>query len=51
MRIIIYFNMTPAEFFAPTALKDTEYGRLCERLYGLSDEQLRKVNAFLDIIE
>ena len=51
MRIILYFNMTPAEFFAPTALKDTEYAKLCERLYGLSDEQLRKVNAFLDIIE
>ena len=51
MRISIYFNMTPAEFFAPTALKDTEYAKLCERLYGLSDEQLRKVNAFLDIIE
>jgi hypothetical protein len=51
MRIIVYFNITPAEFFAPTALKYTEYAKLCERLYGLSDEQLRKVNAFLDIIE
>jgi transcriptional regulator with XRE-family HTH domain len=51
MRIILYFNMTPAEFFAPTAPGDTEYAKLCERLYGLSDEQLRKVNALLDIIE
>ena len=51
MRIILYFNMTPAEFFAPTAPGDTEYAKLCERLYSLSDEQLRKVNALLDIIE
>ena len=51
MRIILYFNMTPAEFFAPTAPGDTEYAKLCERLYSLSDVQLRKVNALLDIIE
>ena len=51
MRIIQYFNMTPAEFFAPTAPNDTEYAMLCDRLHNLSDAQLHKVNMFLDMIE
>ena len=51
MRIIQYFNMTPAEFFAPTAPNDTECAKLCERLQSLDETQLRKVNMFLYMIE
>ena len=51
MRIIQYFDMTPAEFFAPTAPNDTQYAKLCERLQGLDEAQLCKVNMFLDMIE
>ncbi len=45
--IIDYFNMSPSEFFAPLEDKDTLYARLCERLRGLDDTDLEKVNIFL----
>lgn len=48
--IISYFDMTPAEFFAPMESKDTPYAKTCARLRDMSDEDLKKVNTFLDMI-
>lgn len=48
--IIAYFEMTPAEFFAPTEDRNTPYHRLCERLRALTDEDIEKVNTFVDWI-
>lgn len=48
--IIAYFEMTPAEFFAPMENKDTPYRRLCERLSALTEEEIEKVNTFVDWI-
>lgn len=45
--IIAYFNMTPSEFFAPLDDKDTPYSKLCEKLRGLDDADLEKVDTFL----
>lgn len=49
--IIAYFEMTPAEFFAPLDNKDTPYHRLCARLHDLSDEEIEKINTFVDWIQ
>lgn len=48
--IIAYFEMTPAEFFAPLENKDTLYNRLCERLRKLDAASLEKVDTFVDWI-
>lgn len=48
--IIAYFDMTPAEFFAPTENHDTQCHQLCERLRELAPEDLEKVDLFLDWI-
>ena len=48
--IIAYFEMTPAEFFAPLDNKDTPYHRLCEKLRNLTPEEIEKVNTFVDWI-
>lgn len=48
--IISYFNMTPAEFFAPLESEDTPYRAICNRLSSLSDSDLEKVNTFIDWI-
>lgn len=49
--IIAYFNMTPAEFFAPMEDSDTPFHRLCAKLRKLDDEGLKKVDTFVDWIE
>ncbi len=49
--IISYFNMTPAEFFAPMEDEETLYHKLCEKLRTLSDDDLEKVNIFIRWIE
>lgn len=49
--IISYFNMTPAEFFAPLEDAETPYNELCEKLRTLSDEDLEKVSTFVSWIE
>lgn len=49
--IIAYFNMTPAEFFAPMENDETPYHKLCEKLRSLSDDDLEKVNTFVEWIE
>lgn len=48
--IIAYFNMTPAEFFAPLEAEKSPYNNICERLRTLSDTDLQKVQTFLDWI-
>ena len=50
LNIIAYFNMTPADFFAPLGQANTPYHALCNRLSNLSDVELEKVNTFLDLI-
>lgn len=48
--IISYFGITPSEFFAPLDSEDTPYAKTCARLRSMSDEDLRKVNTFIDMI-
>lgn len=48
--IILYFNMTPAEFFSPLDSQNTPYQIVCNRLRSLSDADLEKVQTFLDWI-
>lgn len=50
-RIMQYFEMTPAEFFAPTSNCDSDYAKLCEHLCSLTPEQLQKVNTFIEMIK
>ena len=49
--IMAYFNMTPAEFFAPTEDKLTTYFHLCAQLRTLNEENLKKVQTFIGWIE
>lgn len=48
--IIDYFNLTPAEFFAPLDSVDTPYKSICDRLHTLDDADLEKVSLFLNWI-
>lgn len=48
--IISYFNMTPAEFFAPMENEETVYHQLCEKLHTMNDEDLQKVSLFIEWI-
>ncbi len=49
--MISYFQMDPAEFFAPLADSASPYGKLCARLRGADTATLEKVEKFLDLIE
>lgn len=49
--IISYFNMTPAEFFAPMDDTETPYRELCEKLRTMSEKDLEKVSTFIEWIE
>ena len=48
--IIAYFDMTPADFFAPLQEDESLYHKLCEQLRSLSDDDLKKVATFIDWI-
>lgn len=48
--IISYFEMTPADFFAPLSTENTPYSTICERLGALDNADLEKVSTFLDWI-
>ena len=48
--IIMYFDMTPAEFFVPLNDDDTPYSALCSRLQSLDNADLDKISTFLDWI-
>ena len=45
-----YFDMSPADFFAPLCVEDAPYSVICERLRSLDDGDLKKVSTFLDWI-
>ena len=49
--IISYFDMTPAEFFAPRDDANTPYRKLCEKLRTMNEEDLEKVSTFIGRIE
>lgn len=49
--IISYFDMTPAEFFAPPDDANTPYRELCEKLRTMNEEELEKVSTFIGWIE
>lgn len=49
--ICAYFNMTPADFFAPLAAEDTSLAKLNKRLQTWSDEDIAKIIAFVDMLE
>ena len=49
--IISYFDMTPAEFFAPLDDANTPYRELCEKLRTMNEEELEKVSTFIGWIE
>jgi len=46
--IIDYFDMTPAEFFAPLENTDSAYARLCDKLQRMDETDLEKVSTFVD---
>lgn len=48
--IIVYFDMSPADFFAPLGTEDAPYSAICERLRSLDNTDLAKVSTFLDWI-
>ena len=50
-RIIGYFDMTPAEFFAPTGKMDTPFHKLCDKLSTMNEEQIQKVSIFIEWID
>lgn len=50
-KIIAYFNMNPAEFFAPTEDKLTTHFQLCEHLRTLDENDLYKVQTFISWIK
>ena len=49
--IIEYLGVTVSEFFSPLEAADSPYAMLCDRLRGLSDEDIAKVNTFIDWID
>lgn len=48
--IMSYFDITPAEFFAPLERDGSLYNKLCEKLRNLDDEELEKVDTFISWI-
>ena len=51
LNIMVYFDITPADFFQPLQPKDTKLDLLFDRLRILDDSNLDKVNIFLDLME
>lgn len=49
--IIEYLEVSVSQFFAPLEQTDTPYEKLCERLRGLTDDDISKVNTLIDWIE
>ena len=51
LKIMAYFNITPADFFMPLQPKDTKLDQLFDRLCSLDDAKLNKVDVFVDLID
>ena len=51
LKIMAYFNVTPADFFMPLQPKDTKLDQLVDRLRRLDDEELDKINILIDLID
>ena len=51
LNIMVYFDITPADFFQPLQPKDTKLDLLFDRLRCMDDSNLDKVNIFLDLME
>jgi len=49
--IIEYLEVSASEFFAPLEPTNIPYATLCERLRGMDDNDLSKVNTLIDLIE
>ena len=49
--IIAYFDMTPAEFFAPLDDEDTLYRVICEKMQMFCQEDLEMVSTLISWIE
>lgn len=50
-RFCDYFEITPAEFFEPLKQICGLYGKICVRLQSWTEEDLKKVDIMLDLIE
>lgn len=48
--IIDYFDMNPAEFFAPLADNQSKLTKICEKLQELDETELQKVDTFVSWI-
>jgi transcriptional regulator with XRE-family HTH domain len=48
--ICTYFEITPADFFAPLENADSTFSKLIKRLQYWSDDDLEKINTFADLI-
>ena len=48
--ICMYFEITPADFFAPLENADSTFSKLIKRLQYWSDDDLDKINTFADLI-
>ncbi len=46
--ILDYFEITPAEFFAPLENKDSDYAKLCDKLRDMDEAGLEKVSTFVE---
>lgn len=49
--IILYFEMSPADFFVGTEWKDTLRTIVTKQLHELSDDELEKVSQFIGWIQ
>lgn len=48
--ICTYFGISPSDFFAPMENADSVFSKLCKRLQTWDDDDLKKINAFADLI-
>lgn len=48
--IMDYFQLSPVEFFLPISRKELKYDRLYDRLRGMSNADLKKVETFISWI-
>jgi len=47
-RIMEYFSLTPAQFFAPLDDEDTPTGRITAKIRSMDDESLARVETFIN---